>query len=85
MTAPRWAPVRAFTELLTAHACYASTTRTGGVLCLECLDANGNGQYPDTGAWAAHIVAQLHANGLTVRKIKAREEASTAAAAGGLF
>lgn len=57
----------AFTDLLARHIPYASTRRSG-VQCLGCLDGTGNGEYPDTAGWAAHVETELTRAGLRVTK-----------------
>jgi hypothetical protein len=54
----------AFTELLTRHAPY--TDGPNRLLCHECLDGRGHGEYTTTAAWVEHVVVELAAAGLRV-------------------
>jgi hypothetical protein len=54
----------AFTDLLARHAPY--TDGPNRLLCHECLDGLGSGEYATTAAWVEHVVAELARSGLRV-------------------
>lgn len=66
--------MRAFTELLAAHAPYASLNLR--IQCRACLDGRGGGEYASTDAWADHIVAELAAAGLRVTTSRPAKQAA---------